>query len=371
MSSTTAFPSSIAGVPTAVPAFIGYTARAASPFTLVAIENIAQYEQLFGSDAPSGQGRFNLYNALNLFYENGGANCYVVSTGDYSGAVRRQDLEQGLTAAGAKSGPTLLVVPDAMLLPNLADFAAIAVQMLMQAETLGDRFAILDVYGTGNITSGASLATSVKSFLGAVKTSLSYGAAYFPFLQTESGAVPPSGAMAGIYTAVDQSSGVWTAPAEVAIAGVTGPAFHANELQDGIVNPIGSLKAGDPPTVWSARTLDANSNDYRYIQIRRELIYIEQSIKVALQQFVFASNNAPTWVAVTSLIGSFLTSIWSEGGLAGLTASEAFNVQCGLGSTMSQQDILNGYMRVQVALAMIRPAEFIELTFEQQLAATG
>lgn len=381
MSSTTAFPSSIIGVPTSVPAFIGYTARAASSFTLVAIESMAQYEQTFGGGAASGQGPFHLYNSIGLFYQNGGGNCYVISVGDYSGAVRRQDLEQGLAAAGAKSGPTLLVVPDAVLLPTLVDFAAIALQMLMQAGTLGDRFAILDVYGSENLTSRSSLETSVKSFLGAVNASLSYGAAYFPFLQTASGVVPPSGAIAGIYTAIDQSRGVWTAPADVALAGVTGPTFNQNELQaylqallkhpeEGMVNPICPLQAGNPPGVWSARTLDANSDDYRYIQIRRTLIYIEQSIKVALQQLVFAPNNAETWAAVTAVITSFLTSIWSEGGLVGATASEAFSVLCGIGSTMSAQDVLNGYMRVQVLLAMVRPAEYIELMFEQYMPAS-
>jgi phage tail sheath protein FI len=100
--------------------------------------------------------------------------------------------------------------------------------------------------------------------------------------------------------------------------------------------------------VWGARTLDGNSNDYRYIQVRRTLVYIEQSIKAALDPFVFAPNDGQTWVNVTAMISNFLTGLWTQGGLMGSKASDAFSVQCGLNGTMTGLDILNGYMRVQV-----------------------
>src|SRR6185312_12529054 len=98
-----------------------------------------------------------------------------------------------------------------------------------------------------------------------------------------------------------------------------------------------------------------------------KLVYIEQSIKADLNQFVFAANDAHTWVNVTAMISNFLTGLWTQGGLMGAKASEAFTVQCGLGSTMTGLDVLNGYMRVQVTLQMIHPAEFIELTFTQMM----
>jgi phage tail sheath protein FI len=103
--------------------------------------------------------------------------------------------------------------------------------------------------------------------------------------------------------------------------------------------------------------------------VRRTLIYIEQSIKNALNPFVFAANDSITWVAVVSMVSNFLQGLWQQGGLMGATASEAYTVKCGLGSTMTAQDILDGYMIVQVTLQMIRPAEFIELTFKQQMQA--
>jgi phage tail sheath protein FI len=124
---------------------------------------------------------------------------------------------------------------------------------------------------------------------------------------------------------------------------------------------------GRGPVVWGARTLDGNSADWRYIQIRRTIVYIEQSIKQALNPFVFAANDAQTWTVVTAMISNFLTGLWSQGALLGDKASDAFTVNCGLGSTMTAQDILNGYMIVGVTLQMVHPGEFIELTFQQKM----
>jgi phage tail sheath protein FI len=189
---------------------------------------------------------------------------------------------------------------------------------------------------------------------------------------------PPSGIMAGIWAASDASRGVWNAPANMTVASAIAPKVLITDLQQGQYNipldgySVTILRAmpNRGVVVWGARTLDGNSNDYRYIQVRRTLIYVEQSIKAALQPFVFAANDGQTWVTVTSMIANFLTNLWKAGGLMGDKASEAFTVNCGLGSTMTGQDILNGYMIVSVSLQMIHPAEFIELTFTQMMQGT-
>jgi uncharacterized protein len=187
--------------------------------------------------------------------------------------------------------------------------------------------------------------------------------------------LPPSGAMAGVYTYSDQTRGVWNAPANVVLNSVVHASIGLNGEQQGSLNaPINgkSVNAirnfvGRGPVVWGARTLDGNSSDWRYIQVRRTLVYIEQSIKAALNRFVFAPNDGNTWVAVVAMVSGFLQGLWAQGGLMGDKASDAFTVQCGLGSTMTGLDILNGYMIVQVTLQMIHPAEFIELTFKQKM----
>ncbi|MGO4711430.1 phage tail sheath family protein [Bradyrhizobium sp. 2TAF24] len=189
------------------------------------------------------------------------------------------------------------------------------------------------------------------------------------------GTLPPSAAMAGIYTLNDTTRGVWNAPANVGLIAVTSPTIAiSNRMQDDLNMPIDGLAVnairdfvGRGTVVWGARTLDGNSNDWRYIQVRRALIYIEQSVELALNKFVFEPNVAQTWATVSSMISSFLRGLWSAGGLMGATPQEAFTVQCGLGSTMTAQDVLEGRMIVQIKLQMVHPAEFIVLAFQQQM----
>jgi phage tail sheath protein FI len=570
-----AFPPSIVGVPTAVPAFIGYTKKAETADGKPAynqpiqIGSMAEFESIFGagyqplysiqhilsspdarpasydfkvsyeqelfyfnlvedsslesqssphssgSGASAGSGpqpppqplaRFNLYNSMRLFYANGGSNCWVVSVGSYQDAANGIDpdaLLGGLDVIGRQSGPTMLLVPEAILLPSSAsdpgdrwqapaEYWSIVNAMIGQAAALQDRVALLDVYGTQYATP-ETLDSIVEAFQSNINTdpssSLSYGIAYFPFLMTSvvqpdevnfqniapesleslqeilsmenyslygspgatspphrpfnfpsppgpfspnfsqqkrfqqvetciqwmtdpattatkaqvralnqnlvaalpllgqietiilnlNQVLPPSAAMAGIYTASDLAQGVWNAPANIALQAVTQPTINITDDQQEDLNvPVNGMAidairqfTGRGTVVWGARTLDGNSQDFRYVQVRRTLIYIEQSVKNAMNQFVFAANDGNTWSTVTAMISSFLQNLWSQGGLMGDTASEAFSVQCGLGSTMTSQDILNGYMRVQVSLQMIRPAEFIELTFTQTMQGTG
>src|SRR5262249_20252903 len=129
--------------------------------------------------------------------------------------------------------------------------------------------------------------------------------------------------------------------------------------------------AGRGPVVWGARTLDANSNEWHYINVRRTLIYVETSIKLALAQFAFSPNEATTWTTAIAMISNFLTGLWQQGGLAGTKPNDAFAVQCGLGSTMTANDILDGTMIVNVLLAIVRPAEFIVLTIRQKVAGAA
>jgi phage tail sheath protein FI len=194
-------------------------------------------------------------------------------------------------------------------------------------------------------------------------------------LATKLNVVPPSGVMAGVWTQNDVNRGVWNAPANIALNEIIAPQVVLSAEEQGNYNvplngnAIDILRAmvNRGTVVWGARTLDGNSLDYRYIQVRRTLIYIEQSIKTALQQFVFAANDGGTWTTVTAAISNFLTQFWQAGGLMGDKASDAFTVNCGVPTTMSGLDVLNGYMIVSVTVQLIHPAEFIELTFTQTM----
>jgi phage tail sheath protein FI len=174
---------------------------------------------------------------------------------------------------------------------------------------------------------------------------------------------------------VDNTRGVWKAPANVSLNSVVSPAVNIthDEQEDLNVTTAGkSINAirpflGEGTLVWGARTLDGNSLDWRYINVRRTMIMLEESIKLATKAYVFEPNVANTWVTIKGMIRNFLTSVWKRGGLAGASPDDAFGVFVGLGETMTAEDILEGVLRVTVLVALSRPAEFIEITFQQQL----
>lgn len=192
--------------------------------------------------------------------------------------------------------------------------------------------------------------------------------------------LPPSGGMAGVITTTDNEEGVWHAPANTSIVGVASLPISLSENQQGNLNmdavsgkSINAIRMfnGIGILVWGARTLDGNSLDWKYLPVRRTMTFLEQSCKLAAHAYVFEPNDKNTWEAVKSMISSFLTTIWKEGGLQGAVPADAFSVECGLGITMTSDDILQGFMNVTVKVAVVHPAEFIVITFQQQQAVSS
>jgi len=186
--------------------------------------------------------------------------------------------------------------------------------------------------------------------------------------------MPPSAAMAGAYAMVDQSVNVAKSPANISLGSVISPTVNINSenqeelnlpLNGKAVNAIRSF-AGKGTLVWGARTLEGNSQDYRYISVRRTMTYLEQSIKSSAETFVFSPNNATTWASLKASVYNFLNNQWSSGILVGSNPADAFDIQIGLGATMTANDILDGVLKMTIKVAIVRPAEFISITFEQQ-----
>jgi phage tail sheath protein FI len=215
-----------------------------------------------------------------------------------------------------------------------------------------------------------------KSYLQSLKAVSPTYAALVEKVRARLNELPPSGAMAGIYSMVDGSRGVWKAPANVSVNMVNAPSVNiSSEEQQNInvdamsgksINVIRSFP-GVGTLVWGGRTLDGNSQDWRYINVRRTLIMIEQSLKLAARAYVFEPNDSNTWITVKCMIDNFLVNLWKQGALAGAVPEQAFDVQVGLGSTMTGDDILDGKMLITVKVAIVRPAEFIVITFQQQM----
>lgn len=187
--------------------------------------------------------------------------------------------------------------------------------------------------------------------------------------------LPPSAAMAGLYTMVDNTRGIWKAPANVSVNYVNSPTENIdNAMQEDLNMPMNGKAVnairtfpGEGIKVWGARTLDGNSQDWRYVNVRRTIMFLEESVKNAAKAYVFEPNVAATWMNVRSMIDNFLRSVWKRGGLAGATPEDAYEIHVGLGDTMTPEDILDGIMRISVLVAITRPVEFIEITFQQQM----
>jgi phage tail sheath protein FI len=189
--------------------------------------------------------------------------------------------------------------------------------------------------------------------------------------------LPPSGAVAGVYAAVDNERGVWKAPANVGLATVIKPTIEFSNVEQDVMNidptagkSINAIRSfvGRGTLVWGARTLAGNDNEWRYVPVRRLFIFVEESVKKATAPFVFEPNDANTWVKVQAMIENFLTTLWRQGALQGVKPEHAFYVSVGLGKTMTALDILEGRMIVEIGLAAVRPAEFIILRFSHKMA---
>jgi phage tail sheath protein FI len=473
------FPPSVAEVATAVPAFIGYTEKAfknaANDLLLkpTKIYSVKEYESLFGGpqvldipvtvnetsvkDKVTGaetsvshkvsvtppEPSYLLYYAVRMYFENGGAQCYIVSVGTYvtsptaASFTLKGDasesptsgfgLQDGLDALAQEDEPTLIVIPEAVKLSTSA-YGDLVKAVLTQCYQLRDRFGIFDIYDGARLLDTNGLNTN-REYFG--NNNLKYGASYYPFVKTTFNhhildsetnvkvtftrgdttvgepkadlntfkpggnnanttvynlvklalkdhfiTMPPSGAVAGVYAATDAARGVWKAPANVSLANVIEPAQKLDNLKQENFNvdatsgkSINALRAfaGKGTLVWGARTLAGNDNEWRYVSVRRFFNMVEESIKKSTYWAVFEPNDANTWVKVRGMIENYLTDKWREGALAGATPKDAFFVKCGLGTTMTSQDILEGRMNVEIGMAVARPAEFIILKFSHKL----
>lgn len=394
--------------------------------------------------------------------------------GDCTTDVSSPALQHGVDLLTSEAEPTLVVIPDAVRLPQ-ADCMAVQRAMLAHCGRMGNRMALLDIWGGWQHEADNGCVSAFRQGIGT--THLAFGAAYYPWLHTtivpatdigfdhitpasrvlladliqhelgldkplqphapilaqqqrqaqaqlinainqdfsagspppsatavaiaihkaqvnqslralsplfktvltaaqqQLNLLPPSAGMAGVYTQVDNTRAVWHAPANVSLSLVASTAVPLTDAaqEDLNVHPQGlSINAirnftGQGVLVWGARTLDSNNPDRRYINIQRTRIMLAESCRLAVQAYVFEPNASNTWVTIRSLLDNYLTSVWQRGGLAGASPREAFSVQVGLGDTMTQQDILDGRLRVTVLVALTRPAEFIEITFEQTM----
>jgi hypothetical protein len=178
-------------------------------------------------------------------------------------------------------------------------------------------------------------------------------------------AIPPAGHMVGIYARTDIERGVHKAPANEVVRGVVGLQRKLNKEQHDILNPypvninvIRDFRTNNRGIrVYGGRVITSDS-DWKYVNVRRLLIFIEASIDRGLQWVVFEPNAEPLWARVRRAISNFLTLIWRNGALEGTKPEEAYFVKCDR-TTMTQTDIDQGRLIVLVGVAPVKPAEFV------------
>ena len=208
-----------------------------------------------------------------------------------------------------------------------------------------------------------------------VNASSSYSSIMQP-LRMMMNLLPPSGAMAGVMATVDAQNGVWQAPANVTITGSSFLPISLTDDQQGPLNVPVDGKAinviryfpGQGILVWGARTFDGNSNDYRYINTSRTSTFIVQSCTQWMSAITFLPNNAKTWAMVSAAINKFLNGLWLDGCLFGSKPGDAYSVLCGLGTTMTGEDIENKLLRVQIKF-QFPSIGFLVVTIEHKMSS--
>jgi uncharacterized protein len=187
-------------------------------------------------------------------------------------------------------------------------------------------------------------------------------------------AVPPSGHIAGIYARVDTERGVFKAPANVAVRGALDVTDALSKSDQNGLNPKGvnciRVLNGNI-YVWGARTIGGDANaDTKYVNVRRTLIFLRESIEQGTQWAVFEPNTPELWQKISRNVTAFLTTAWRAGALFGTTPQEAFFVKCDA-ETNQQATIDLGQVITEVGVAIVRPAEFVVFRISQTAPATN
>ena len=370
----------IAATPTSTAAFVGATP--AGPLNKpVTVRSDADYRGVF----VRGSALCPVSMAVRLFFMNGGKRAYIVRAAAAGGRRKSPiDAKTVIGDAAAKTGihalpenepPGLLLTPDAAEMGTReGSTVAGAALKFCEAHRI---FYILEPPRPAWSARDRS-----RAVLGWAERSAGLwhpsAAVYFPRVlvydpahKTGTVAVSPGGAVAGVFARTDKTRGVWKAPAglEAHLLGVEGPEIDLTDeekdrLQDASINPLRRIDPGRT-VAWGARTFEPAGSDseWRYVPVRRLLLFIEESINKGIQWAVFEPNDEPLWAQIRLAVSSFMNQLFRAGVFQGATSREAYFVKCSR-ETMTQVDIDCGRVVLIVGVAPLKPAEFIALRIE-------
>ena len=299
----------------------------------------------------------------------GGHDGVIASPADLAGQEADPDdvtkTATGLAALGEVDDIAIVALPDGGAYDDLTDCQAAADALIAHAELLRYRIAVIDPPPSCSMT-------QIRNFRGQFDSE--YAALYHPWIEildpTERPAqgapparllIPPSGPVTGIYARSDIARGVYKAPANEVVLGLTKFEININKPRQDVLNPegINALRffEGRGNRVWGARTMSSDP-EWKYVNVRRLFIYLEHSIDKGTQWAVFEPNNERLWANIRSTIEDFLLVQWKQGALMGSKPEEAFFVRCDR-TTMTQNDLDNGRLICLIGVAPTYPAEYV------------
>jgi Bacteriophage tail sheath protein len=285
----------------------------------------------------------------------------------------------GINGLAIAEDVTMVIVPDLITAATKEDktvdlnlWKAVQTTLITHCELHGNRMAVLDAPPGMNPQQIKEWRSDVAMYDSA------FAALYYPWIKVENpnatnGAdaeilIPPSGHIAGVWARVDETRGVWKAPANETIAGCLDVEYPVTKAEQSLLNPIGINCIRPFGTrgirIWGGRTL-ASDTDWRYLNVRRLFNMVETTILDGTQWAVFEPNDVKLWEGVKRTLSGFLTGLWREGALFGTSADQAFFVKCDA-ETNPPQSIDEGKLVVEVGIAPVKPAEFVIFRISQQ-----
>jgi phage tail sheath protein FI len=392
----------IESVGTSTVGFLGESHREGAPVNqAVLCTNWSQFTQKFGDFKEAGV----LAHAVYGFFNNGGGRCFVTNVAearkggpppeaskggpgdkgpdkDKGGPEKDKGKTSGSSGGdnfnagawiGKDNGPgkrtglkTFEEIEDINIVsaPGVTD-KAVQQELIAHSERM-NRFAILD----SEETLKGGLPDAVKS---QIPTDSSYAAFYFPWIEVydpvkdKQVMVPPSGHVCGVYARTDGTRGVHKAPANEVVRGALGLKYTVTKGEQDLLNPSGinciREFSGQGIRIWGGRTISSDPS-WRYINVRRLFIMVEESIKRGTNWIVFEPNDQTLWKRITRNISAFLLGVWRMGALFGTTPEEAFYVKCDEETNPPDERDL-GKVTIEIGLAPVKPAEFVIFRISQ------
>lgn len=368
-------------VGTQVAAFIGVAPDKQKKLNIaVACNSWPQFVRIYVGD--NGGTDTHLSMAVYAFFNNGGPRCYIVNTPEDETITGDAEKRTGLYALKAIDEISMVAAP------GYSDNSS-HIALIDHCKRLKDRIAILDspevVENTDNLkivattSVGAGKASEAKKNTGLRPPNTSYAAFYFPWVVIQAPLsrkkkiilAPPSGFMAGIYARTDATRGVHKAPANESVNGALGLSYSVTQAEQGELNTKGINCIRSFPTtgikVWGARTLD--DGEWKYINVRRLFMMIEESISESTRWVVFEPNDEMLWKSIIRDVSAFLTLLWRDGALQGSSPEQAFFVKCD-SEINTQVEIDAGRLEIEIGIAPVKPAEFIVFKIGQWAGGT-